>query len=136
MTMAPRDVVAVIDTTPDTIDLLKDTLEKAGFLVVTTYTWLATKGEVDLEAFLRTHQPAVILYDIARPCERNWVFLQTLRQTVFKDYRFVLTTPNVKQVERLMDRGDERVYEVVGHSDDLGQIVTAVREAAKARPTR
>jgi hypothetical protein len=36
----------------------------------------------------------------------------------------------------LVDRGDERIYEVVGHSDDLGQIVTAVKEAAKARPTR
>jgi CheY-like chemotaxis protein len=136
MTMPPREVVAVIDTNPDTVDLLKDTLERAGFLVVSTYTWLATKGELDLEAFLRTHQPVVIVYDIAPPYDRNWAFLQHLRQTVLKEYRFVLTTPNERQVTRLVGRGDERVYEVVGQLADLSQIVTAVKEAAKARPTR
>ena len=131
-----RDVVAVIDTNPDTVDLLKDTLEQAGFLVVSTYTWLAAKGELDLEAFLRTHQPVVIVYDIAPPYDRNWAFLQHLRQTLLKEYRFVLTTPNAKQVERLVGTRDERVYEVVGESEDLGRIVTAVKEASKARPTR
>ena len=42
-------------------------LEQAGFLVVSTFTWLIQGGKVDIEALLRTHQPKVIVYDIAAP---------------------------------------------------------------------
>ena len=131
-----RPVVAVINTSPDAIDLIKDVLERAGFLVVSTFTWMVAAGQVDLEAFVRAHAPAVIVYDIAPPYERNWEFLQHLRATVLKAYPFVLTAPNVAQVERLVDRADERVYEVVGQPHDLDQIVRAVKEASKARWVR
>ena len=60
-------VVAIINTSPDTIGLLADLLERAGFLVVTTYTHHIRDGSIDLEAFLRTHRPRVIVYDIAPP---------------------------------------------------------------------
>jgi CheY-like chemotaxis protein len=129
------DVVAVINTAPDTVDLLKDALERAGFVVVSTYTHAIRDGEVDIEAFLRAHQPKVIVYDIAPPYERNWALFQNLRQTVLSGHRFVLTSVNSAQVEKLVGR-DERVYEVVGHSDDLGAVVQATREAARARDTR
>jgi CheY-like chemotaxis protein len=134
--MERRPVAAVINTSPDTIDLVKDVLEKAGFLVVSTYTWMVASGQVDLEAFVRIHRPAVIVYDVASPYDRNWDFLQHLRSTVLKEYPFVLTTPNAAQVERLVGRGDERVYEVVGQPRDLDQIVRAVKEASRARWTR
>jgi len=134
--MERRPVAAVINTSPDTIELVKDVLEKAGFLVVSTYTWMIASGQIDLEAFARTHRPAVIVYDIASPYDRNWEFLQHLRGTILKEYPFVLTTPNVAQVERLVDKADERVYEVVGQPHDLDQIVRAVKEASRARWTR
>jgi hypothetical protein len=84
---------------------------------------------------LRINVPKVIVYDIAPPYERNWAYLQHLRRTVLDGYRFVLTSVNVKHVERLVG-SDERVYEVVGTPHDLDQIVRATKEAAKARPTR
>lgn len=133
--MSDQDVVAVINTAPDTVDLLKDALERAGFVVVSTYTHAVRTGEVDLDAFIRVHAPKVVVYDIAPPYERNWAFLQNLRRTALKDCRFVLTSVNSSQVSRLVAR-DDRIYEVVGHSDDLNAVVQATREAARARPTR
>lgn len=128
-------MVAVINTTPDAIDLLKDALEHAGFVVPTALTWEIQQGRTNLEGFLNAHQPDVILYDIAPPYDKNWATLQNLRRTLLQGYRFVLTSVNTKHVEQLVGR-DERVYEVVGTPHDLDEIVRAVREATKARPVR
>lgn len=132
---AGRPVAAIINTSPDTVDLLKDVLERAGFLVVTGYTHEIRSGTMNIEAFLRTHQPGVIVYDIAPPYDRNYAFLQHLRKTVMNGYRFVLTTTNPARVEKLAHR-DEKVYEVVGRDDDLAAIVRATKEALRARDTR
>jgi len=129
------DVVFEINTTPDAIDLVKDVLEQAGFLVVSTFTWAVQNGTVNLEAMLRTHRPKVVLYDLAPPYERNWAFFLHLRETILKDVRFVLTSVNVREVEKLVGR-DERVYEIVGKPHDLDLIVRATKETARARPTR
>jgi DNA-binding response OmpR family regulator len=126
-------VVAIINTTPDAIDLLKDSLERAGFVVATALTWMIQAGQTNLEGFLHTHQPDVIVYDLSPPYEKNWRVLQNLRETILKGYRFVLTSVNTKHVEKLVGR-DEQVYEVVGRPHDLDEIVRAVREATKARP--
>ena len=128
-------VAAVINTTPDTVDLLKDALEQAGLLVVTGYTFDIRDGKLDLQSFLATHKPDVIVYDLAPPYDRNWAFLQHLRSTALSGYRFVLTTTNRRYVEGLVGR-DERVYEVVGKAEDLDAIVQAVREAVRARNVR
>ena len=130
----PR-TVAIINTSPDTVDLLKDLLERAGFIVVSTYTHDIRNGVIDLAGFLRTHQPAVILYDIAPPYERNWQFLQHLRRSVLAAYRFVLTTTNPSRVDPLVGR-DEQVYEVVDRDGDLDAILRATREAVRARAVR
>jgi hypothetical protein len=128
-------VVAVINTTPDTVDLLKDAFERAGLLVVSGYTHDIRDGRLDLESFLRTHQPGVIVYDLAPPYDRNWEFLQHLRATVMGGYRFVLTTANQARVEAIVGR-DEKIYEVIGRADDLDAILRATREALRARDTR
>lgn len=131
----PRAVVAIINTSPDTVALLKDLLERAGFIVVSSYTHDIRSGAIDLAAFLRTHEPAVILYDIAPPYERNWQFLQHLRGSILAGYRFVLTTTNPSRVEPLVGR-DEHVYEVVDKDGDLDAILRATREAVRARAVR
>src|SRR5918993_1796122 len=126
--------VAVINTSPDTVDLLKNVLEKAGFLVVTGYTHGVRDGTLDLELMMRVADPIVILWDLAPPYERNWAFLQLLRTTVLKDRRLVLTTPNKAQVQKLVG-SDYHVYEIVGKVEDLDAIVRATKEASRARET-
>jgi DNA-binding response OmpR family regulator len=128
-------VVLIINTSPDTVDLLKDVFEQAGFLVVSTFTWAIQNGTADVESILRVHRPTVVVYDIAPPYERNWAFFVHLRDGLLKAVRFVLTSANVAHVEALVGR-DERIYEVVGKPHDLDVIVRATKEAARARPTR
>ena len=129
-------VVAIVNTSPDTIDLLRDALERAGFLVVSCYTHDIREGRIDFDAFMRTHKPSVISYDIAPPYDRNVSLYRHVRgMDVAKDVQFVITATNANHVQKLVGR-DQQVYEVVGKEEDLGRIVDAIKQASRARPTR
>ena len=130
--MSDRDCVAIINTSPDTVDLLKDALQRAGFVVVSALTWEVAQGDVNLASFLAMSRPKVIVYDLAPPYDKNFAFLQHLRSTLLQGYQFVLTSPNPARVEKLVGR-DNHVYEVVGREEDLAAIVRATKEAARAR---
>lgn len=133
----PPDVVAVINTSPDVVDMLRLTLEHAGIVVVTAMTWEVRDGEIDLERFMQQHRPKVVVYDVAPPYESNWQLFEHIRaMPVMEPVQFILTTTNSRQVEQYAKSTGGRIYEIVGKPFDLGEIVTAVREALKARPTR
>jgi CheY-like chemotaxis protein len=131
--VAKLPVVAVINTNPDLIELLKVRIEAAGLVVLAIHVADIRAG-LDLGAVLTQHQPEVVVYDVVMPYERNWRFLQHLRGTTLRHYRFVLTTPNAVAIARLVGK-DEKVYEVLDDRADIDAIVQAVREAARARPT-
>jgi DNA-binding response OmpR family regulator len=131
--MPTQPVVAVVNTNPDLVELLKVQIEKAGFVVLVIHINDIRQG-LDIGAVLEQHDPQVIVYDVVFPYERNWRFLQHLRETTFNGRRFVITTPNEAGVRQLVGR-DERVYEVLDDGGDTDAIVQAVREAARARPT-
>lgn len=131
--MTTQPVVAVVNTNPDLIELLKVHIEKAGFVVLVIHIRDIRQG-LDIGAVLAQHDPQVIVYDVVFPYESNWRFLQHLRETTFKGRRFVLTTPNEAGIRQLVGK-DERVYEVLDARADTDTIVQAVREAARARPT-
>jgi CheY-like chemotaxis protein len=131
--MAPLPVVAVINTNPDLVELLKARIEAAGFIVLILHVADIRQG-LDIGSVLEAHRPQVVVYDVVMPYERNWRFLQHLRETTLKDHRFVLTTPNAVALSKLVGR-DEKVYEVLDDRGDIDAIVQAVREAARARPT-
>ena len=132
MTSAP--VVAVVNTNPDVVELLKARIEAAGYVVLVMHVAEIRAG-LDLGAVLSQHDPQVIVYDVVTPFERNWRFLEHLRDTLLKGRRFVLTSPNASALARLVGR-DEKVYEILDDGDDIDAIVQAVREAVHARPTR
>jgi len=134
--MKRSTVVAIINTNPDIVRMLRTAIEQAGFLVVVTYVEDIKTGQVDLQAFLRDNDPRVIVYDVAPPYEQNWMFLEHVKATPgFEGRHFVITSVNVKKVDELVGP-DETVYEVVGLESDIREIVRAVKEATRARPTR
>jgi CheY-like chemotaxis protein len=119
-------VVAVFNTSEDTTDILRLVLEGAGFVVVTAFTNLLRDGKVDLESFMRQHQPRVIVYDIAIPYEHNWRLYEHMRAApACSGVAFVLTTTNIKHLRELA--GNVEVLEIVGKPYDLNQIVDAVK---------
>lgn len=131
-----QPVAAVINSTPDIVDMLRIAIESAGFVVVTALTFEIRDGEVDLDRFIAQHEPLVIVYDIAPPYETNWRLFEHLSAIpIMRGRQFVLTSTNVKHVAALAGR-EHQVYEVVGKPFDLDEIVRAVKEASRARPTR
>jgi DNA-binding response OmpR family regulator len=129
--VAGPDVVAVVNTSEDTTDLLRVVLEQAGFVVVTAFTNYLRDGKLDFQRFVEEHEPKVIVYDVAVPYEQNWALFQHFRSRPFcKDVRFVVTTTNANQVQ--MISGGERLIEIVGKPYDLDQVVAAVRNAMAA----
>ena len=128
-------VVAVINTSPDVIDMLRIALEQAGLLTVSAFTFDIRDGRVDLESFIRQHDPRVIVYDVAPPYESNWRLFQHIStRPVMRDREFVLTTTNAAHVQKLAGR-HRPIFEVVGKPFDLDQLTQAVREASRSRPT-
>ena len=126
-------VVAIVNTNPDVIRLLRIHLETAGYIVLVIHIEDIKTTAGDVEAIIERHNPRVIVYDIAPPYDVNWRFLDHLRCTkAFAGRHFVLTTVNVNQVQRIAGK-DSMVYEVVGQASDLEQVVRAVKEATRAR---
>lgn len=129
-------VVAVVNTNPDVVRLLRMALEQAGFVVLVLHIEDMKSGATDIETMLGQHNPRVIVYDVAPPYEQNWRFLDHLRtNTSFRGRQFVLTTVNAKRLQQVVGK-DESVYEIAGEATDLEQIIRAAKEASRARPTR
>jgi hypothetical protein len=119
--------VAVVNSAPDAVEMLRESLEDAGFLVVTCFTHEIRDGRIDFEAFIRTHRPSVA---------KNLRLFQHVRSLDFvRDIQFVLTAMNPANVHKLVGR-DEKIYEVVDRDEDLHRWIDAVKQASRARPTR
>ena len=135
MTQTPT-VVAIVNTNPDLVRILRMALERAGFVAFEIHIEEIRLGAANVDSFLTQHNPKVIVYDLVPPYDMNWRFLEHLRTaTGFKDRKFVLTSMNVRYAERVVGT-DESVYEVLGEERDTAEVVRAVKEASRARPTR
>ena len=128
--------VAIINTTMDTVQMVRDALHPAGFVVVSCFANDIRDGKIDFGAFLRLHSPRVIIYDLAPPYERHFQLFQHVRAMPdVEGVHFVITSVNPKNVQGLVGR-DEHVYEIVDREEDLLKLVQAVKEASRARGTR
>src|SRR5262249_44817238 len=100
----------------------------AGFVVVSGMTHEIRIGRLDLTQFINAHQPDVIVYDIAPPYERNWRLFEHLRETVFPDHPYVLTSTNAGIVKKLIDPA-LNVFDVIEKPYSLDAILQAVKAA-------
>jgi len=123
-------VIAVVNSTPDIVEMLRVAFEHAGFVVVSTFTYLIRAGEIDLEAFIQQHEPQVIVYDIAPPYASNWNLFRHLRQLpALRGRRFVITSTNPGRLRELADV-EQDVFEIVEIPYVITQLVEMVAKAA------
>ena len=129
-TTNPR-VIALINSAPDTVEMLRYAFHHAGFVVVSTFTHLVRTGEVDIEAFIQQHQPQAIVYDIAPPYATNWNLFRHLSQLpALKDRPCVITSTNPARLRELAQTEDHAISEIVETPYLLDQLIGAVRKAA------
>ena len=108
--------------------------EYAGFVVVSTYTFLIRQGEINIEAFIQQHQPEAIVYDIAPPYTSNWHLFEHISQLPgLKGRPFVLTSTNPARVRELA-KTDEAIFEIVETPYQIMQLVDIVRKATRHLP--
>ena len=132
-TSAARPVVAIFNSSEDTVELLRTALDGAGFHTVVGHISELKRGELDLIEFLDRHAPAVIVYDISPPYDQNWTFLRLVRSAdSVRARRFVITTTNKPALDRLV--GETEAIEIIGKPYDLRQVVASVQHALDPPP--
>ncbi len=130
-------VVALFNASDDTVEMVQRMLAASGVhcLVNCRFADLR-KGVVDFAAYLRTHEPHVVIFDISPPYEQNWAFFRGFRDDAAMDGRgLVLTTTNKDRLDEVVGQ-DSLAIEVVGKPYDLQRIMSAILAAMpQGRPS-
>ena len=96
--------VAIFNSHADFIHSLRDALEREGLTAVTALLAEIQDGTLDLVAFLETHNPQVIVYDLPVP-ERHWNFLRLLQADHgLRKKAWILTTTDKKALDAAVER--------------------------------
>ena len=126
----PPPLLAIVDSSVDVAEVLVCAAADEGYRAVTACARAFRSGDRDLAAFLREHDPTVVLWDIALPYEDNWRYVQAVRaRDIMADCPLVLTTTNKRALDSLV--GPTEVIEIVGKPFDLGEVFAAVRRAER-----
>jgi DNA-binding NtrC family response regulator len=123
------DVVAVMNSNEDTVEMLRQCLLDHGFTsIVTAHIRDFKTGDEDFKAFVHQHDPAVFIYDVSIPYDRNWTFLKLLLDSEsMRGRKLVVTTTNKRRLDELV--GPTDAFEIVGKPYDLDRIADAVKSA-------
>jgi DNA-binding NarL/FixJ family response regulator len=125
-----RTPVAIFNSRAEFIDALREALAVEGLVTATALLAEIQDGTLDLMAFLETHDPQVIVYDLPRPFEKHWNFLRLLQHTdALKKRIWILTTTDKKALDAAAVGASGVIEIVFGEPYVIGDVVEAVRHA-------
>ncbi len=132
-------IVALFNASDDTIDMVEKLLTASGGDQTLIWCHFADlkKGIVNFGAYMDTHNPEVVIFDLSPPYDENWRFFKTMRDNeLMKGRGIVLTTTNKRRLDEVVGE-DSLALEVVGRPKDLQEIDSAIRvETRKAHAAR
>jgi DNA-binding response OmpR family regulator len=128
----PPPIVSLFNASDDTVEMVKRMLETTGICCLTSCRFAdLRKGNIDFNAYLRTCNPAVVIFDISPPYIENWEFFKTMRDSIGMEKRgLVLTTTNKLRLDEIIGNNSKAI-EIVGKPYDLQQIYDAIERALR-----
>jgi DNA-binding response OmpR family regulator len=134
MTDAPT-VVGILNSSEDTVEMLRIYLETEGFVVVSAHVQAIRRGEQPLAESIMEHNPEVIIFDVSPPYDRVWAFYKHLRTLPgLKDCGWVITSTNPQRLKSIEpDTRNLDILEIIGKPYDLQEIVSAVKREVERR---
>jgi CheY-like chemotaxis protein len=130
----PSRIIAIFNTNPEVLELVRESLQQAGFQAVIAHIDDLKRGRLDMIQFVEEHKPDIIVYDVAPPYDTNWTFLRLMRNSkVMQGRAFVVTTTNKRALEELIGPND--AVELLCKPYDLQQIVDACTTAFEKQVT-
>jgi CheY-like chemotaxis protein len=125
-------VVAVFNSSADTVELIRAWFERVGIVVVSAHLDDIKRGSFDLPSFVEQHKPSAVLFDIAPPYDRSWLFVQHLiHSSPLAAVPAIFTTTNERHVREAA--GPTDVIELVGKPYDLNQLLERVQAVTGLR---
>src|SRR5437870_12275790 len=86
-------LVAIFNSRDEVIEAIRSALENDGFETVTARLAEIQNGTLDLVAFIKVHDPDVIVSDLLRHYENHWNFLRLVKEMIcLKQRTWVVTT--------------------------------------------
>src|SRR5688572_29844613 len=123
-----KPVVAILNNNEDLIRMMSDALKEAGCNVVSVRLVNVRAGKVDLELFVKEHDPDAVIFAIALPYRMNLSMLEALRGTgVLAGRGLVLTTPDTRATRDLLR---VEAFEITGLPEALAVVVQEVLRVA------
>ena len=124
-----KPVVAILNNNEDLIRMVSDALKEAGCNVVSVRLVEVRAGKMDLELFVKEHDPDAVIFDIALPYRTNLAMLEDLKGTgVLGGRGLVLTTPNVRATRDLLR---VNAFEITGLAEEIQGVVREVLRVAR-----
>jgi DNA-binding response OmpR family regulator len=123
--------VAVINSSEDTVEMLRTLLEREGWETVQAHVDDIKRGRTDFLKYLETHDPQVIIWDVPPPYDHSWAFLQLVRSShAMRDRVVIVTTTNKQALERFV--GPTDAIEIFTKPYDVEVLIDTITRTLKA----